>query len=108
MADEVQCQAATMRHAAMLDQIYALPASEHHASTIDRNRQAHSSEHRLDMAWHIVWPFLLMGVVAALRRQVRERIEQIDSNIRVCILLNGERGRRVTHEYGEEAAPGRD
>src|ERR1700757_4788896 len=62
MADEVQRQAATMWHAAMLDQIYALPTSEHHAPTVDRNRQAHSSEHSLDMAQHIVWPFLLMGV----------------------------------------------
>ena len=67
MADEIERDAAPMRRGAVLDQINALPSPEHHASIPDRDGQADGGQHCLDVAWHVVWSFLLVGIVAALR-----------------------------------------
>ncbi len=54
------------------------------------------------MARHVVGAFFLMGVVAMLRREEIERVEQIQPHIRVGILLDRQRCRGMAHEHGEE------
>src|ERR1044072_6656576 len=103
MADEIERDAAPVRRVAWLDQIKALPSAEHTAPIPDRDGQGGGGQHRLDVAWHVVWPFLLVGIVAALRREALQRIVQVDAGSRGRGLLDDERGSGGAAEQREES-----
>ena len=55
------------------------------------------------MCGHVVRPFGRMAIGAILRCDAAEKILQIILDVRIGIFLNGQGGRRVLDEQGEQA-----
>jgi hypothetical protein len=69
-----------------------------------RNRQRRLRQCRPYMRRHIVRPFVLMPIARiVLRRQPLEIIRQIAHHVRVRVLLNRQRCRRVLHEHRQQS-----
>ena len=92
----------------MLTKINALPNPHVQFPKGYWNAQVAAQNTAFDMGWHIVRAFCGMND-PALRRviggrhQAFEKIVHIHLNIRVCVLLDQERARRVTDEKCEKA-----
>jgi len=86
----------------VLEYVNALPGSERGFTADDRNGKTRLGERRADVGSHVVWTFARVPVALfPLRDKVLEKIPQIKRYIRIGILLNDERARRVLYEEGE-------
>jgi len=92
-----------MRSGAMLEDVHALPRAQAHASTCHRYRKLREGERGSDMRGHVVRSFGRVYIeVFFLGDKAIEKPIQVVDHVGVGILLNGERGRRVLDEYGQE------
>src|SRR5215213_10018850 len=86
----------------MLEEIDALPGPERHAPVRDRDGELRLTQCRAKVCRHVVGTLVIMFVVAAFRRELREIGFDIAASRRGGILLDHERSRRMAAEDGEE------
>jgi hypothetical protein len=88
----------------MLEQINPLPGAQGELTLHDRNRKLHTGQRRADMGGHVVGALLRVPIPPRLpRREAIEKSLEIGANIRCCVLLNEQSGRRVPTKQGEKA-----
>lgn len=104
----MQCDLAAMWPVAMFDQIDPLPRSQSHPTAGHRNLQIDRQMRRLDMGRHVIGTFGPMPQIGH-RRVVGPRHEtgqprhQVALHIRVGVLLNQQRARRMPHEQRQQS-----
>src|ERR1700691_6291708 len=102
---KLQHYLASMRRAAMLSHIDALPGSERHPALGNRNLQRYAVEHGFDMSRHIVRPFHFVHPAGMRRCEPPERGDKVGAHASVGILLNHERCRSVPQIDEDGAVP---
>jgi len=96
---------ATVGGRAVFKNINALPRSKRHAAVLDRNGELREGERGADVRRHVVRPLHGVPVEAiVLRNEPAEEDVQIVDDVRIGILLDGERGRGVLDEDGQQTA----
>ena len=104
-SDQVQCDLAPLRPAAVLEQIDALPSTERHFSPRHRNRKLHLGERGAEVGGHVIWSLDLVDVAAGcLGRDPVEEGFQVGPQVRVGVLLDQQRRGSVAAEAGPLAA----
>ncbi len=89
----------------MLKYINTLPCSKQHSMVLDRNRELRLRQSRSDMRGHIVGAFECVPVPALiLANQPLEKLIEIEHHIRVGVLLNCERRRRMLNKDGQKTS----
>lgn len=91
---------------AELAQIYALPCSEIESAVCDRQCQHRAYDDCFGMRWHIVRTFVGVKIVRrVLRDKTVEDGAQIVSDIRIGVLVERERRRRMLDHKVKQSSP---
>lgn len=88
----------------MLEQIDALPRTKSKLTTVNGDREIDARKNRADVGGHVVWPFEGVAELAGIfGDQALEVVLDVGDNVRVVVLLDGERGGGMTAEKGEQS-----
>ena len=104
-AQQMEHDAASMGSRSVLENVNPLPCSQRQTALLDRNRNLRQSESRPDMCRHVIGTFDGVAIQPRIfRYQAPEERIEIVYHVRIGILLNGERCRRMLQENGEQAS----
>jgi hypothetical protein len=85
-----------MRGLTMFPQVNALPRAERQPPAAQRQAEVHGRECGADVRWHVVRAFEGMSEQRiAVGHEALEKAFEIGAHVRVGVLLNEQRGRRV-------------
>jgi hypothetical protein len=103
LSQQVKHHAAPVRGRTVLENVNPLPGAERHSAIFDRDRELCQRECGADVRRHIVGTFHGVAVQPVVfRRQAAEKSIQVVDHVRIGVLLDGQRGRRVLDEEGQE------